>query len=86
MPNIWLAIPPIQGVIMFKVEINISDYGFDDEKIIIECSDFDKVSIIQEFIQFQKDYGWAVEYDFVEDEDEIDEDEESEEYEIGETV
>jgi hypothetical protein len=85
---------------MYKIEIHIGDgWGFDDEeKLVIETNDFEKAQIIQEFIEFQKDYGWAVEYDVVtefdEDEDydaESDEDEsveveESEEYEIGETV
>jgi hypothetical protein len=85
---------------MFKVEIKIGDgWGFDDdEKLVIETTDFEKAQIIQEFIEFQKDYGWAVEYGVVteddeddeeyedEDEDEISEDEEYEEYEIGETV
>lgn len=85
---------------MYKIEIHIGDgWGFDDEeKLVIETTDFEKAQIIQEFIEFQKDYGWAVEYDVVtefdEDEDydaESDEDEsveveESEEYEIGETV
>jgi hypothetical protein len=82
---------------MFKVEIKIGDgWGFDDdEKLVIETTDFEKAQIIQQFIEFQKDYGWAVEYGVVseddeeyedEDEDEISEDEEYEEYEIGETV
>jgi len=83
---------------MYKVEIKIGDgWGFDDdEKLVIETTDFEKAQIIQEFIEFQKDYGWAVEYGVVteddeddeeyEDEDEISEDEEYEEYEIGETV
>jgi hypothetical protein len=85
---------------MFKVEIKIGDgWGFDDdEKLVIETTDFEKAQIIQAFIEFQKDHGWAVEYGVVteddeeyeeyedEDEDEISEDEEYEEYEIGETV
>jgi hypothetical protein len=54
---------------MYKVEIDISDWG-DDEKLIIETSDFDKVQIIQEFIELQKEYGWAVDYDVVVAEDE----------------
>jgi len=87
---------------MYKVEILIGDgWGFDDEeKLVIETTDFEKAQIIQEFIEFQKDHGWAVEYDVVTEfddeeeyededeyaEDEIAEDEESEEFEIGETV
>jgi hypothetical protein len=49
---------------MYKVEIKIGDYVFlEDEVVTIETSDFEKAQIIQEFIEFQKDYGWAVDYD-----------------------
>ncbi len=49
------------------------------EKIIIETHDFDKIQVIQEFIQFQEENGWAVEYEAI---DELDEDfEETEEEE-----
>ena len=49
---------------MYKVQINIADWDFvEDEILTIETSDFEKVQIIQEFIEFQKDYGWAVDYD-----------------------
>jgi len=41
------------------------------EKIIIETHDFDKIQVIQEFIQFQEENGWAVEYEAI---DELDED------------
>ena len=85
---------------MYKIEIEIGDYAWSvDEKLTIETSDFDKIAIIQEFIEFQKDHGWCVEYDVTEeyelnqcdedDEDfaivmEFDEDEvEEEEYNIG---
>jgi len=85
---------------MYKVEILIGDgWGFDDdEKLVIETTDFEKAQIIQEFIDFQKDHGWAADYELVTEddeeyededeyvEDEIAEDEESEEFEIGETV
>ena len=64
---------------MYKVEIDISDWG-DDEKLTIETSDFDKVQVIQEFVAFQKEHGWAVEYEaIVEDEEEEVEIEEEEE-------
>ena len=56
---------------MYKVQINIADWDFmDDEILTVETSDFEKVQIIQEFIEFQKDHGWAVDYDVVTDEDE----------------
>jgi hypothetical protein len=59
---------------MYKVEIDISAWG-GDEKVIIETNDFDKVQIIQEFIDMQLDNGWAVEYAIIEDDDEEEEDE-----------
>jgi hypothetical protein len=61
---------------MYKVEIDISAWG-GDEKVVIETTDFDKVQIIQEFIEMQMDNGWAVDYAVIED-DEEDEDEEDE--------
>jgi len=46
------------------------------EKIVIETHDFEKIQVIQEFIQFQEENGWAVEYEAI---DELDEDFEEEE-------
>ena len=63
---------------MYRVEIDISAWG-GDEKVTIETCDFEKVQIIQEFIDMQIDHGWAVEYDIIngyeddEEEDDIDE-------------
>jgi len=82
---------------MYKIEIDIADWDFSSDMVTVETEDFDKIAIIQEFIQFQKDHGWCVDYDVTEDyeyqcdeeevdEDETDEDEEFDEYEIGETV
>ena len=84
---------------MYKIEINIAEWEFGDDLVTIETDDFEKIAIIQEFIEFQQLHGWCVDYDVTdeyeynqcdeevsEDEDETDEDEESEEYEIGETV
>jgi hypothetical protein len=81
---------------MYKIEIEIGDYAWSvDEKLTIETSDFDKIAIIQEFIEFQKDHGWCVEYDVTEeyeynqcDEDDCielvdDETADDEEYDIG---
>jgi hypothetical protein len=65
---------------MYKITIDLSAWGTDDETLTLETFDFDKINIIREFIEFQKDYGWAVDYDVVEDEDE-DEDEDEEEAE-----
>jgi hypothetical protein len=63
------------GVSMYKIEIDISAWG-GDEKVTIETSDFDKIEIIQEFINMQIEGGWAADYAMIEDEeDEEDEDE-----------
>jgi len=91
-----------KGNIMYKIEINIAEWEFGDDSVTIETDDFEKIAIIQEFIEFQQLHGWCVDYDVTEeyeynqcdeevsedevDEDETYEDEESEEYEIGEIV
>jgi hypothetical protein len=86
-----------KGNIMYKIEINIAEWEFGDDSVTIETDDFEKIAIIQEFIEFQQLHGWAVDYDVTDDyeyqcdeeevsEDETYEDEESEEYEIGEIV
>ena len=82
---------------MYKIEINIAEWDFGSDSVVVETDDFEKIAIIQEFIEFQQLHDWAVDYDVIEgyeyqcdeeevDEDETDEDEESEEYEIGEMV
>jgi hypothetical protein len=82
---------------MYKVEIDIGDWSWDeDQKVTIQTGDFDKVQIIQEFIAFQQEHGWAADYDLVEDyeeEEEVEEDEEDEEdeeeeaeYAVGDIV
>jgi hypothetical protein len=70
-----------KGLIMYKIEIDISAWG-GDEKVTIETSDFDKIELIREFIEFQQENGWAADYEQVaefddeeEEEDEEDEDE-----------
>ena len=86
-----------KGNIMYKIEINIAEWDFGDDSVTVETDDFEKIAIIQEFIEFQQLHGWCVDYDAIEfdeeevsedevDEDETYEDEESEEYEIGEIV
>jgi len=57
---------------MYKIEIDISDWC-NEEKVTIETNDFDKVQIIQEFIEFQMENGWAVDYVAVIDEEEEEE-------------
>jgi hypothetical protein len=67
-----------KGLIMYKIEIDISAWG-GDEKVIIETSDFDKIELIREFIEFQQENGWAADYEQVaEDEEEDFGDEEDE--------
>ena len=79
---------------MYKVEINIGDWNWvEGEKVIVETFDFEKAQIIQEFIEFQKEFGWAVDYqlsdEFIDaqcdEEDEVnDEDDSDVEYETDE--
>jgi len=81
---------------MYKIEIDIADWEFNSETVTVETEDFDKIAIIQEFIEFQQLHGWCVDYDAIDfeeevsgdvvDEDETYEDDEYEEYEIGELV
>jgi hypothetical protein len=49
------------------------------EKIVVETYDFDKIKVIQEFIQFQEENGWEVEYEAI---DELNEDFEETEEEV----
>jgi len=45
------------------------------EKVTVETHDFEKIQIIQEFIEFQEENGWAVEYEAIDEfEDEFEED------------
>ena len=74
---------------MYKVVIDIGDWSWDeDQTVTIQTDDFDKAQIIQEFIEFQKDHGWAADYDLVEDyddeEDEVEEDEVEDEEKVDE--
>jgi tetrahydromethanopterin S-methyltransferase subunit A len=70
---------------MYKVEMDISDWG-DEETLTIETTDFEKVQIIQEFIAFQKEHGWAADYALVTEFDEEDEEEIEEEEDEPVTV
>ena len=51
------------------------DFGWTgNEKIVVETFDFEKIQIIQEFIQFQEEHGWEVEYEAIDElEDEFEE-------------
>ena len=53
------------------------ELGFiENEKITIETWDFEKIQIIKDFITFQEEYGWAVDYEAVDIDDEDTEEEE----------
>jgi hypothetical protein len=58
---------------MYKVEIKIGDI-FSEDVVTIESSDFEKIQILQEFIELQENNGWAVDYhvdvEFLEENDE----------------
>jgi len=51
--------------------------GFiENEKITVETWDFEKIEIIKDFIEFQEEHGWAVDYEAVDNsEDETEEEE-----------
>jgi hypothetical protein len=66
-----------KGPTMYKVTIDISDWG-SDEFVTIETTDFEKVQIIQEFITFQQENGWSADYEAVVDFEEEDEEEDEE--------
>ena len=52
------------------------ELGFiENEKITIETWDFEKIQIIKDFIAFQEEHGWAVDYEAVEPLDIEDEEE-----------
>jgi len=72
---------------MYKVVIDIGDWSWDEEqKLTIETGDFDKAQIIQEFVEFQKEHGWAADYDLVEDYEEEEEEVEDEDAQCDEEV
>jgi hypothetical protein len=53
------------------------EFGWiEPEKIIVETNDFDKIQIIRDFIVFQEQHGWGVEYEAVSIDDEDFEEEE----------
>ena len=38
----------------------------ENEKITVETWDFEKIEIIKDFIEFQEEHGWAVDYEAIE--------------------
>ena len=68
---------------MYKIEIDISAWGGDD-KVTIQTSDFDKIELLREFIEFQQDNGWAADYEQVIEFDDEEEEEDFNEEDFGE--
>jgi len=64
---------------VYTLEINIGWIG--EEKVTITSHDFEKLQIIQEFLQFQEDNNWDVDYEAV-DELVLEDEEDTEEEEI----
>lgn len=54
----------------FEMEFGV----FGNNKLVIETHDFDMIKIFQEFVQFQENYGWAVEYVAMPDDEESEDD------------
>jgi hypothetical protein len=60
-----------------KFEMEFGYFG--NNKLSIETHDFEMIEIFQKFVEFQENYGWAVNYDIVTDEEFEDEDDTEEE-------
>ena len=60
-----------------KFEMEFGYFG--NNKLVIETHDFDMIQIFQEFVQFQENYGWAVDYIAVPDDDEFEDEDDTEE-------
>ena len=52
------------------------EFGYFNDKLVIETHDFDMIKIFQEFVEFQEAHGWAVNYEAIRPLDFDDEDEE----------
>jgi len=57
-----------------KFEMEFGYFG--NNKLSIETTDFEMIEIFQKFVEFQENYGWAVEYVALPDDEEFEEDEE----------
>jgi hypothetical protein len=60
-----------------KFEMEFGYFG--NNKLSIETHDFEMIEIFQKFVEFQENYGWAVEYVAMPDEEFEDEDDTEEE-------
>jgi hypothetical protein len=53
-------------------------FGWDDQDLLtIEAESFEKISVINDFIEFQEYHGWGTEYKEVDCDDDVFEDEET---------
>jgi len=55
-----------------KFEMEFGYFG--NNKLSIETHDFEMIEIFQKFVEFQENYGWAVEYAAVLDDEEFEDD------------
>jgi len=60
-----------------KFEMEFGYFG--NNKLSIETHDFEMIEIFQKFVEFQENYGWAVNYDVIPDDEEFEEDDTEEE-------
>ena len=60
-----------------KFEMEFGYFG--NNKLSIETHDFEMIEIFQKFVEFQENYGWAVEYVATPDGEDFEEDETEEE-------
>jgi len=60
-----------------KFEMEFGYFG--NNKLSIETHDFEMIEIFQKFVQFQENYGWAVEYDVVLSNEEFEDEDDTEE-------
>ena len=57
-----------------KFEMEFGYFG--NNKLSIETHDFEMIEIFQKFVEFQENYGWAVEYVATPDDEEFEDEEE----------
>ena len=60
-----------------KFEMEFGYFG--NNKLSIETHDFEMIEIFQKFVEFQENYGWAVNYDIIPDEEEFEDEDDTEE-------
>jgi hypothetical protein len=58
-----------------KFEMEFGYFG--NNKLSIETNDFDIIDIFQKFVEFQENYGWAVEYVAAPDDEEFEDEDDT---------